>query len=124
MEQSNTLSEVVVEEDLVPQVVAPEGVTYQWVAVNEDPEAPALKRRLANGWTCVDPKLHRHILSERGDRIYIRGLVLLQKPTIEVEKTRAAEREANKVSFADLVRKHVNLPDGAHSAQVWERKVK
>lgn len=62
MEQSNTLSEVVVEEDLVPQVVAPEGVTYQWVAVNEDPEALALKRRLANGWTYVDPKLHRHIL--------------------------------------------------------------
>jgi hypothetical protein len=112
------------DEDLIPQVVAPEGVTYQWVATDGDPGAKPLLARLANGWSYVDPREHRHILSERGDRIYIHGLVLMQKATTEVEKTREAQRKANDVSFADLVRRHVPMPGGTHNVEAFQRKVK
>ena len=107
------------DDDIIPQVVAPDGLTYQWVATDGDPEARTLLRRLANGWVYVDPNLHRDILSERGDRIYIRGLVLMQKATVEVEKTRAQELRPIEASFADLVRKHVG---SEAAAGAWQKK--
>ena len=51
-------------------------------------------------------------------------VVASEKSTVEVEKTMAEQRAANKISFADFVRKYVSLPDGAQAAQVWGRKVK
>lgn len=50
--------------------------------------------------------------------------VATEKSTVEVERPRMAQRAANKISFADFVRKYVSRPDGAQAAQVWDRKLK
>ncbi len=79
---------------VLPTVQAPDGVTYQWIRTSllGEPDVANLEWRLSKGWTFVSPKAHPSLISDIDDAIEHGGLVLMQKPSAEVAKSRMAER--------------------------------
>lgn len=85
----------------VPEVKAPEGVTYEWArtALLGEPDLENIERRIANGWTFVTQEAHPGIeFTGFAEVVERNGLALMQKPTIDVE--RAREELARKVEEA------------------------
>lgn len=81
----------------MPPVTAPDGWTYQWIrsSLLGEPDVANLEFRLSKGWTFVSPADHPDLpRSDIDDAIEQGGLVLMQKPTAQVEMARAAERQA------------------------------
>lgn len=82
---------------------APEGWTYQWVrtALLGEPDPENVAKRIDNGWTFVAPAVHPGApVSTVENAIAASGLILMQKPTVEVQKTLAAELEAHEARWA------------------------
>ncbi len=81
-------------------ISAPAGLTYQWVrtALLGAPDPENLQKRLDNGWIFVVPEVHPGApLSTVENAVAFGGLILMQKPTVEVERSLAvalAEQEA------------------------------
>ena len=78
-------------------IQAPFGTTYQWVrcALLGEPDPLNVEKRLENGWTFVAPSLHPGAPLSTAERaIETCGLILMEKPTIEVNKALAVERKA------------------------------
>jgi hypothetical protein len=79
----------------MPPVQAPDGMTYQWIrsSLLGEPDVANIEWRLSKGWTFVSPLTHPELpTSDIDDAIGQGGLVLMQKPTIDVEAGRAAEQ--------------------------------
>ncbi len=75
-------------------VEAPKGWTYQWVrsSIMGEPDPHNVQQRLDNGWTFVPTDRHPGIASHDLDTaVKGYGLILMQKPSAEVERSRAAE---------------------------------
>lgn len=80
-------------------IKAPEGTTYQWVrtALFGEPDPENVRLRLTNGWTFVAPDAHAGApTSKLGDAVERGGLVLMQKPTVDVQAELAAERRTSR----------------------------
>lgn len=69
-------------------IKAPDGTTYQWVrtALYGEPDPENVRLRLTNGWKFVAPDLHANApTSKLGDVVEHGGLVLMEKPTVDVK---------------------------------------
>jgi hypothetical protein len=78
-------------------VKVPDGITYNWVRTSllGVPDIENLQDRLNNGWTFVAPAIHPELPhTEATNAIDRMGLVLMQCPTVEVDKRREAEEAA------------------------------
>ena len=82
-------------------IKAPDGLTYQWVRSHllGEPDPETVEKRLGNGWVCVEPEAHPGApVSNVEQAVASGGLILMAKPTVEVERSLAvalAEREAH-----------------------------
>lgn len=88
-------------------ITAPDGWTYQWVRTAvmgvADPENVA--KRIDNGWRFVAPEAHPGAPVATVERaIAMLGLILMERPTVEVEKQRAAEHAAAARSWPGFLR--------------------
>ncbi len=99
-------AEIVLAPEIVPidpwSIKAPDGTTYQWVrcALLGEPDPQNVKDRLDNGWKFVEPARHVGAPTSTAEKaIETCGLILMEKPTVEVEKTLEAEREHAKERF-------------------------
>lgn len=78
-------------------IVAPPGTTYQWVrtALLGEPDPANVQARIDSGWKFVVPDLYPGApVSTVEKAIETSGLILMEKPTIEVERLLVAERNA------------------------------
>lgn len=78
-------------------IKAPDGIIYQWVrtALLGVPDPANVAARLDNGWLFVAPSIHPGAPVSTVERaIEACGLILMEKPTVEVVKALQAEREA------------------------------
>lgn len=76
-------------------IQAPSGTTYQWVrsALLGEADPTNVQARLDSGWTFVAPTTHPGApISTVQKAIETQGLILMEKPTAEVELTVARER--------------------------------
>lgn len=76
----------------------PEGFTYQWVRTHlmGEPDIQNVEDRIQNGWTFVLPKEQPHLPKEDAAlAIENGGLILMQKPTADVEAEKRAAYVAN-----------------------------
>lgn len=76
----------------VPNLIAPEGMTYQWVraALLGDQSWSRIDECLENGWQLVPPSQHPQAVSvDIEEAVKGDGLVLMMKPTEIVERERA-----------------------------------
>ncbi len=76
-------------------IQAPPGITYQWVrsALLGEADPANIQARLDNGWAFVAPSVHPGApVSTVEKAIETQGLILMQKPTPDVELTLARER--------------------------------
>ncbi len=76
---------------------APDGWTYQWVrtAVMGEPDPENVRKRLDNGWRFVKPEAHPGAPVATVERaIAMLGLILMERPTVEVEAQRTADHNA------------------------------
>ena len=83
-------------------IQAPPGTTYMWVrcALLGEPDPENVEVRLNNGWKFVEPKVWPGApLSTAEKAIETGGLILMEKPTVEVEATLKAEQQAAKERF-------------------------
>lgn len=81
----------------------PPGTTYQWVrtALLGEPDPANVQLRLDNGWQFVGPETHPGApVSTVEHAIESSGLILMQKPTAEVQAALKAERTANEERWA------------------------
>ena len=81
-------------------ITAPPGTTYQWVrcALLGEPDPENVELRLKNGWTFVAPAAHPGApVSTAEKAIAACGLILMQRPTAEVQAQLAAEYEARRI---------------------------
>lgn len=84
-------------DDPFSQILPPDGTTYQWItsAVMGQPCPENVEGFLSRGWKFVLPSAHPGAPTASAENaIATCGLILMQKPTVEQEKTRQAEREA------------------------------
>lgn len=78
-------------------IQAPHGLTYQWVrtALLGEPDPANVQARLDNGWIFVVPEAHPGAPVSTVERaIKTSGLILMQKPTEQVQATLAEEKAA------------------------------
>jgi hypothetical protein len=82
-------------------VNAPDGWTYEWArcSLMGEPDPENIEKRIANGWEFVSPDTHPEIAAvakmTADQALDVGGLILMQKPTVEVEKARAAQSAIN-----------------------------
>lgn len=84
-------------------IQAPTGTTYQWVrcALLGEPDPANVTARVENGWTFVTPATHPGApTATLGASIEACGLVLMQRPTVEVEAQSARERAEIEAGWA------------------------
>lgn len=89
---------------LIPDVTAPDGITYQWIRSHlfGEPDTANIEFRLSKGWTFVVPDAHPYLKTYALEEVVeTGGLVLMQKPTAEVEKARQAEIDAGNALLDD-----------------------
>lgn len=73
----------------------PDGITYQWVrsALLGEPDPENVQKRLDNGWQFVAPEAHIGAPTcTLGRTIEESGLVLMEKPTLDVQLDQARQR--------------------------------
>lgn len=73
----------------------PDGMTYQWVrtAICGEADPKALVSRVASGWTFVPINRHADAVTcPLSEAIHMTGLVLMERPTGEVDWECAKER--------------------------------
>lgn len=78
-------------------IQAPEGTTYQWVrsALLGEPDPANIEVRLSNGWRFVSPSTHPQAPTATvGDAVEWGGLVLMERPTADVQAQLAQEQAA------------------------------
>lgn len=99
-------------------ITAPSGTTYQWVrtALLGEPDPANVAARVENGWTFVAPTLHPGApTATLGNAIESSGLVLMQRPTAEVEAQLLKEREQAEAGWAARGY-HIHKPKETESA--------
>ncbi len=87
-------------------ITAPPGTTYQWVrtALLGDPDPANVQARLDNGWKFVTPSTHPGApVSTVEHAIETQGLILMGKPTVEVEKFAASEKAARQTTLPEML---------------------
>jgi hypothetical protein len=80
-------------------VKAPDGWTYEWArsSLLGEPDPANITKRLEHGWTFVEPSAHPEVAAvaqmtaERA--MEVGGLILMQKPTVEVEAVKRMQFE-------------------------------
>lgn len=78
-------------------IIAPPSTTYQWVrtALLGVPDPANVQARIDNGWKFVVPDLYPGApVSTVEKAIETRGMILMEKPTADVQQSLAAERAA------------------------------
>ena len=104
-------------------IKAPDGTAYQWVrtALYGDPDPENVRLRLTNGWQFVMPAEQPGApTSELGNAIETGGLVLMQKPTADVQAQLTSDR-ANHMFTAEWDRARVNYPArSGYSIRDWD----
>lgn len=86
------------------KIVAPDGITYQWVrtALLGVPDPENVQGRLDTGWSFVTPSAHPGApTSSLGHAIEETGLILMQKPTFKVAEDAAREKAEQEKVRAD-----------------------
>ena len=76
-------------------IQAPEGITYQWVrtALLGEPDPANVEARLCNGWRFVSPSRHPSApTAQLGATVEMSGLVLMERPTADVEAQERARQ--------------------------------
>lgn len=80
-------------------VQAPPGITYQWVrtALMGEPDMENLQNRLDSGWTFVRPSAHPEMpVTDAAIAFETGGLILMEMPTVEVERRRYEHQSRHK----------------------------
>lgn len=86
--------------------VPPDGITYQWVrtALCGEPDPQSLVSRVESGWQFVAPQRHRTAVTcPLSEAITTTGLVLMERPTVEVDWERAKERAVAEKWIEDIL---------------------
>ncbi len=102
-------------DDPFGQILPPDGTTYQWItsAVMGQPCPENVEGFLSRGWKFVAPSSHPGAPTASAENaIATMGLILVEKPTIEQEKTRQAERDHNREMTAYFSSTHGGLVTG------------
>lgn len=104
-------------------IKAPDGTTYQWVrtALLGEPDPENVRLRLTNGWKFVTPAEQPGAPTyELGNAVENGGLVLMQKPTADVQ-AQLAEDRANHRFTAEWDRVQPNYPARTgYSIRGWD----
>ncbi len=93
-------------------IKAPEGTTYQWVrtALLGDPDPENVRLRLTNGWKFVTPAEQPGApTSELGNAVEKGGLVLMWKPTKDVQEQLTRDRATHRFTL-EWDRARINYP--------------
>ena len=83
-------------------ITAPPGITYNWVtcAVMGEPTDRFVEDFLSRGWKFVAPAAHPEAPTSTAEKaIGFGGLILMEKPTVEVEKWRLEQQREAKRRF-------------------------
>lgn len=72
----------------------PDGTTYQWVrcALLGEPDPANVEARLENGWRFVETAIPGAPTATLGNAIEAHGLVLMERPTADIEAQTVRER--------------------------------